>query len=84
MTKLSQLIYFIEVIPNLLPENAREGVTINLQDPTDLESTFLTDVRPIRLNIHATVIAGVSDVSDKTCKHPTISCTILYLYFLME
>ena len=84
MTKLSQLIYFIEVIPNLLPENAREGVTINLLDPTDLESTLLRDVRPIRLYIHATIIAGVSDVRDKTCKHPTISCTILYLYFLME
>ena len=84
MTKLSQLIYFIEVIPNLLPENAREGVTINLLDPTDLESALLTDVRPIRLNIHATIIAGVSDVRDKTCKHPTISCTILNLYLLME
>ena len=84
MTKLSQLIYFIEVIPNLFPENAREGVTINLLDPTDLESTLLRDVRPIRLYIHATIIAGVSDVRDKTCKHPTISCTILNLYLLME
>lgn len=84
MTKLFQLIYFIEVVTNLFPENAREGVTINLLDPTDLESTLLTDVRPIRLNIHATVIAGVSDVRDKTCKHPTISCTILNLYLLME
>ena len=62
MTKLSQLIYFIEVVTNLFPENAREGVTINLLDSTDLESTFLTDVHPICLNIHATIITRVSDV----------------------
>ena len=78
------LVYSFKNITYLIPKYTREGVSIHFLYSTHFKSSFLFDVQTIGIDIHAPIIAGVTNVSYSTSKHSAISCAILNLYFLIQ
>ena len=78
------LVYSFKNITYLIPKYTREGVSIHFLYSTHFKSSFLFYVQTIGIDIHAPIIAGVSNVSYSTSKHSAISCAILNLYLLIQ
>ena len=68
----------------MIPKYFSKRTAIHLQDPADLEGTFLTQILTIGLNIAPTIVLRINDIRNLTRKHTPTSRAIFYFYRLLQ
>lgn len=81
---LSELIYSLKLITNLLPEDTREVMTVDTHDSAHLECPVFTYVCSTSHNIPAAIVLRIAYVGNLTGKDMPASCAVLYLYRLLR
>lgn len=68
----------------MIPEDSREGVSINFQDSADLKDSLQLHVLTKGFYVTTIPICGIPDVRNTTTEQAATPCNILYLYHFLN
>ena len=68
----------------MIPEYAREGVPVDLQDSANLKSTILIHIHSQGVDISPTIATRILDIHNSATEQAPTPSAVLYLYFLVQ